>query len=287
MTVALAERRTAEGRIFDRVAALYDRARPGYPPDAVRDLVELGGITGSSQILEIGCGTGQLTRELATTGAAICCVEPGASLADIARANLAEYPNVEVIATTFEELRDEPGSYRTVVSATAFHWIEPSVAFVKAAALLKAGGQLALMTNIHAAEGNHADQRIGDAVRALHQRLAPEIGDWTFPTTDDIERKATPEGGIGALWARVERKLSDPPDVSRLFERPTVKTYPWLATYDRSSYLDMLATQSSYALIEASRRNELLAGIGRLIDERLAGVVTKQYVTVLAVATRA
>ena len=102
-----------------------------------------------------------------------------------------------------------------------------------------------------------------------------------------LERKATPEGGIGALWARVERKLTDPPDVSQLFERPTVKTYPWLATYDTSSYLDMLASQSSYALIETRRRNELLAGIGQLIDERLAGVVTKQYVTILAIAVRA
>ena len=143
------------------------------------------------------------------------------------------------------------------------------------------------MTNIHAAEGTHTDERFAEAVSALHRRLAPGIGDWAFPTTADMERKATPEGGIGALWARVERKLSDPPDVSHLFERPTVKTYPWLARYDRSSYLDMLASQSSYALIEATRRNELLAGIGQQIDERLAGVVTKQYVTILAIARRA
>lgn len=283
----LAERRAAEGGSFDRIAALYDRARPGYPQQAVRDLVALGGITDSSRVLEIGCGTGQLTRDLATTGATIRCIEPGPSLAGIARANLARHPNVEVLTTTFEELLDEPGSYRTVVSATAFHWIDPSVAFVKAAAMLKVGGCLALITNIHAAEGTHVDDRFAEAVRALHRRLAPEIGDWTFPATDDIERKATPEGGIGALWARVERKLTDPPDVSHLFERPTVKTYPWLATYDTSSYLDMLASQSSYALIETRRRNELLAGIGQLIDERLAGVVTKQYVTILAIAVRA
>ena len=284
---ALAERRAAEGGVFDRIAALYDRARPGYPPEAVHDLVELAGIADSRRILEIGCGTGQLTRDLATTGAAICCIEPGPSLAEIARANLARYPNVEVLTTTFEDLQDEPGGYRTVVSATAFHWIDPSVSFVKAAAILKPDGQLALMTNIHAAEGTHTDERFAGAVSALHRRLAPEIGDWTFPTTHDMERKATPEGGIGALWARVERKLSDPPDVSHLFERPTVKTYPWLARYDRSSYLDMLASQSSYALIEATRRNELLAGIGQLIDERLAGVVTKQYVTIFAIANRA
>jgi SAM-dependent methyltransferase len=282
----LAEPRAAAGGVFDRIAALYDRARPGYPPEALRDLVRLCGVTGASRILEVGCGTGQLTRDLASTGAAIRSIEPGASLAEIARANLAAYPNVEVVTSTFEDLPDEPGSYDTVVSATAFHWIDPSVAFAKTAACLKADGQLALITNIHAAGGTHADERFAKAVRALHRRTAPEIGDWGFPTAEEIERKATPEGDIAALWARVERKLSSPPDVSHLFGQPTVKTYPWLASYDTSSYLEMLASQSSYALIDAQRRDELMAGIGQLIDDRLAGTVTKQYVTVLAIAKR-
>ena len=86
------------------------------------------------------------------------------------------------------------------------------------------------------------------------------------------------------MWGRVDRKLSEPPDVSRLFGSPLVMTYPWLARYEKDSYLEMLATQSSYALMKPAQRRELLSEIGRLIDEILGGAVTKQYVTVLAVA---
>jgi SAM-dependent methyltransferase len=42
-------------------------------------------------ILEIGCGTGQLTRDLAPTGCDIVCVEPCAAMADVARRNLCRY----------------------------------------------------------------------------------------------------------------------------------------------------------------------------------------------------
>lgn len=59
-----------------------------------------------------------------------------------------------------------------------------------------------------------------------------------------------------------------------------------MATYDRESYLDMLASQSSYALMEPGQRAVVLEGIGSLVDDLLGGWVTKQYVTVLATAQR-
>ena len=236
--------------------------------------------------MEIGCGTGQLTQDLARTGATIRCLEPGPSLAERARANLSEYSNVEVLTTTFEGYTEDSHSHQTVVSATAFHWVDPSIAFPKAGAVLEAGGHLALMTHLHSREGTHTSRRFAEEVRALHRRLAPEIGDWTFPATDEIQQKVARSEGIETLWAKIERKFADPPDVSHLFEPAIVKTYPWIATYDRSSYVDMLASHSSYALIEDPRRNELLTGIGRLIDEQLPGGVTKQYVTILAIARR-
>ena len=171
-----------------------------------------------------------------------------------------------------------------VVSATAFHWIDPSVSYAKAWRLLRPGGHLALLTNAHSSGGTHTDPGIAEAIRTLHGRLAPEVEDWTFADTASIQRHAAAGGDIAAVWARIERKLSEPPAVSDLFEPPTVRTYPWLATYDTRSYLAMLASQSSYALIEPARRDELLRRIGQLIDALLGGVITKEYVTILAVA---
>ena len=56
---------------FDEVADLYDMARPGYPLSLVDDLVELTGLHSGTRVLEIGCGTGQLTLPLAEHGASL------------------------------------------------------------------------------------------------------------------------------------------------------------------------------------------------------------------------
>lgn len=75
--------------------------------------------------------------------------------------------------------------------------------------------------------------------------------------------------------------------MSDLFEAPEISLYPWMASYDRTGHLQMLASQSSYALLDGDRRRELLDRIGRLIDAHLGGFVTKQYLTILATARKA
>lgn len=279
--------RAAAGAVFDRVADLYDRARPGYPAAAISDLVRICGVTPATRILEIGCGTGQLTGELATIGSPIVAIELGASLAALARTNLAGYSNVEVIQARFEDLIALPGSFDLVVAASAFHWIDPTVAYDKAAALLRPRSFLALVTHLHAAGGSHAADPFAHHVRLLHRRLAPQVGDWTFPAAEDLASRAKAGGDIATVWTRFERKWTEPRDVSdHLFEEPHVKIYPWMATYERDTYLDMLASQSGYALLEPEPRTALLEGIGRLVDEHLDGQITKEYVSVVATARR-
>jgi hypothetical protein len=94
-------------------------------------------------------------------------------------------------------------------------------------------------------------------------------------------------GDLAHLWARIDRSFGDPPGVSGLFDSPVVSTYEWTEHYDRDRYLAMLATQSSYVLSESAPREQLLGALGELIDRRLGGVVTKRYLTVLAVAAKA
>lgn len=153
------------------------------------------------------------------------------------------------------------------------------------ATLLKPSGRLALVTNAHSRGGTHTDARITGPIRDLHRQLAPEVGDWDFPTASEITGRASAGVDIAKVWARVERKLSEPPAVDHLFRPPTVKTYPWLATYDTEAYLAMLASQSSYALMEPTRRDQLLEAVAAVINDQLGGTVTKEYVTVLAVAS--
>lgn len=275
---------SAAGRVFDEVAADYDAARPAYPAAATERLATECHLSGSSRVLEIGCGTGQATRALAGHGCAVRCLEPGRRLAAIARRNLAAWPGVEVVEAAFETADEPAAAYDAVVSATAFHWIDPEHSYAGAARLLRPGGHLALLTNAHTAGGS--EDEIAEDLQALHARLAPELGGWRFPTVRQVVGSASAGGDVAAVWTRVDRRLADPPPVGHLYEPPTVTTHPWLAHYDTATYRMMLGTQSSYALMEPDRRRRLLDAVGRVVDRRLGGSVTKQYVCVLAIARR-
>ena len=125
--------RRGRRRTFDSAAERYERARPPYPPQLFEGLATVAELDDGDRILEIGPGTGLATVPLAEQGYQIVAVELGAELAAIARRKLAAYPNVEVVVAAFEDwpLPNEP--FDAVVSATAFHWIDPEVRLTKAA----------------------------------------------------------------------------------------------------------------------------------------------------------
>lgn len=89
-------------RTCDEDAELYDRARPGYPPELYDDLAELAGAHSGSRVLEVDCGTGQATAPLVDRGCRITAVEAGPHMAAIARSDLAGAPAVEVVTAEFE-----------------------------------------------------------------------------------------------------------------------------------------------------------------------------------------
>src|SRR2546430_2026280 len=139
---------------FDEVAELYDRVRPGYPAELFDDLVELAGLNPGSRVLEIGCGTGQATLPMAERKFDITAIEVGPKLAAVASRNLARFSNVNFIVGAFEEWPVPRESFDAVVSATAFHWLDPSVRVTRAAGALRLSGVLATIATHHVDGGD-------------------------------------------------------------------------------------------------------------------------------------
>jgi hypothetical protein len=101
---------------FDAAASDYARYRSGYPDAVVDDVVTTSRLHAGSRVLEIGCGTGQLSVPLARRGLQLVAVELGPNLAAFARRNLSGYPGARVEVGGFEEWRLPAEPFDAVVS---------------------------------------------------------------------------------------------------------------------------------------------------------------------------
>src|SRR5882724_10694867 len=103
---------------FDQAVTQYERARPSYPAQAVRWMVPAN----ARDVLDLGAGTGKLTRVAVQAGYAVTAVEP----LDGMRAELArQLPRVRALAGTAEDIPLPAGSVDAVLAGQAWHWFEP------------------------------------------------------------------------------------------------------------------------------------------------------------------
>ncbi|MEU7480884.1 class I SAM-dependent methyltransferase [Lentzea sp. NPDC042327] len=235
---------------FGTDAARYHRARPTYP-------AELFAALHGDRVLEIGPGTGQATLPLTALGS-VTAVELSPDLAAIARTHA---PRAHVVVADFDEWEPD-GEFDLVVSATAFHWLDPDTRMARCARALRNGGTLAVISTHHVAGGT--EQFFAD-VQELYERWDP----------------GTPQGFRQPAAGTVPFELDDSP----FFEPPEFRRYEWERDYTAETYVDLLLTYSNH--ITLPTRDELVAGIGRLIDTRYGGRITKRYLTQLATAVKA
>src|SRR5271165_3151155 len=83
------------GRSFDRVAALYDAQRSGYPEKLFADISEIAALERGDRVLEVGCGSGLATSGFVALGLEITAIDPGPSLVALARQKFANSSNVQ------------------------------------------------------------------------------------------------------------------------------------------------------------------------------------------------
>ncbi|MFJ1539436.1 class I SAM-dependent methyltransferase [Micromonospora chalcea] len=106
--------------VFGTVADLYERVRPGYPPEIAASILAYHGGTPAS-VVEVGAGTGKGTDVLVRIGAPLTCVEPDARMA----ARLTErFPDARVEVTTFERWASSAGGVDVLACAMAWHWLD-------------------------------------------------------------------------------------------------------------------------------------------------------------------
>jgi SAM-dependent methyltransferase len=251
-------------RLFDQQAEAYDRFRPTYP-DAVIDEL-LGPVPAGLDVLDVGCGTGIASREIAQRGAKVLGVELAPRMAEIARGH-----GVYVEIAAFEAWDAAGRTFDRVTSAQAWHWLDFPIATAKAASVLHPGGKLCLMWNA----GCQPDD-LADALEEVYARVVPPGGHRLFrgyAASRSSDVKTGLDSEIDAISAV--------PDFGALTE----KWFPWTRAYQRDEWLAQLVSRSDHTALEPAVRDRLFEAIGAAIDDH-GGSFVMNFETVLITATR-
>jgi SAM-dependent methyltransferase len=226
---------------FGPVAEAYERARPGYPPEAVAWLVG----TEPIRVVDLGAGTGKLTRGLVALGHEVVAVEPSPQM--LARLRVV-VPAAVAVEGWAEAIPLPDRSAEAVVAGQAFHWFDAPVALREVARVLVPRGRLGLVWNAR-------DDRFGWVARLNELVGGPER----------FEPGQEPPGLIRA---------------SGLFGPVEAAEFAYEQPVDRAGLLELVSTRSYIAVLGPTERDAILAEVGRLYDE-VAGPdgVVLPYVT--------
>jgi SAM-dependent methyltransferase len=251
-------------RLFDQQAEAYDRFRPTYP-DAVIDEL-LGPVPGGLDVLDVGCGTGIASRQMAQRGARVLGVDLGPRMAEIARGH-----GIAVEVAAFEGWDPAGRTFDRVTSAQAWHWLDLHTATAKAASVLRPDGRLCLIWN-----AGCQPAALADALGEVYASVVPRGGHRVFrgyAADQSTDLRSGLDSEMDAISAAPG------------FGAPTTKWFPWTRAYQRDEWLDQLLSRSDHTALNPEVLNRLLEDVGAAIDD-YGGSFIMDFETALITASR-
>ncbi len=231
---------------FERVADAYERARPQYAPDALAWVAERLPLR---RVLDLGAGTGKLTRQLVALGADVVAVEPGDEMRAVLQRVL---PDVEAHAGSAEAIPLADESVDVVTAAQAFHWFRTRQALAEIHRVLRPGGGFAFMWN-HWDDDDPLLHTLNDLVDALRRH----------ESDDDVQRDE--------LYA------------SPLFRTEEARNFRHAEELAADVVVERVSSVSAVSAAAPDVRDRTLAEVRRLVGD---GVVRFPMVTTVVVGDR-
>ncbi|WP_042428777.1 class I SAM-dependent methyltransferase [Streptacidiphilus anmyonensis] len=258
--------RLVQANSFGAAAEAYERGRPEYPGAALDWLLAVAPAERTAarttqrsaqqttqrttpqeipwetvrelprDVVDLGAGTGKLTRSLCARGLAVAAVEPSEGMREVLAVAV---PDARVLSGSAEAIPLADASADVVLAAQAWHWVDTDAAIPEVARVLRPGGTLGLVWNVR-------DER-EDWVAALSRLLDP-----------DGARATAGEGVNG---------LDDHPDLFHPVERFDVE---WSQTLTGDQLVDLVASRSYVITMAATEREALLTEVRALLDRHPA-----------------
>jgi SAM-dependent methyltransferase len=234
---------------FSRGAEAYERGRPCYPREAVGWICAGLEVGAGSRVLDLGAGTGKLARLVReVSGAEVIAVEPVPEMREIAAAH-----GLQVLDGTAEDLGVARASVDAIVCGEAFHWFDGPRTLAEMARVLRPGGGVGLLWNVHAWD------RGAGWVQAVERLLAPYS-----------DGRADTRYGSGAWRVAFERDPRWSPLEQRVFGH--------VLRLDTSALVDHVDSVAFVAALPDAARAELLGEVRRIASD-LSSPLTIPYRT--------
>ena len=215
---------------FDKAADVYERARPGYPAEAIDLVVER---LGSGLYVDLAAGTGKFTRELVARDRDVIAVEP---VAGMRRTFSSVLPGVPILAGTAEAMPFGDHSIGAITAAQAAHWFDAPRAIAEFHRVLRPGGRIALIWNVR-----------------------DESFDWVRKVTEIIDPYERLHG-----TPRYKHRAWQPAfDQSDLIENVSTSQFRYAQPMTVEGFLDRFNSCSFIAILDDESKSEV---IGKLRD---------------------
>jgi SAM-dependent methyltransferase len=236
---------------FGAVASDYERFRPGPPvaavewllPDTVRCVVDLG------------AGTGALTRLLVDRAVEVVAVEPD----DRMRAVLAEQvPAATALQGRAESMPLPDSTVDAILASSSWHWVDPVPAVTEAARVLVPAGILAAVWS-----GPDPDGAFMSDGREMLSQLGGLDGDAPDAAAGEDSDSLT-ELILGDAM-RPEFVLAIPPGLP--FSEPEHRVFSWDVALDADELIGLLGTLSWIITMADDRRGRVIATARRLLED--------------------
>jgi len=249
--------------IYGSDAQGYDAGRPDYPAQVYETLASRCGLRAGASVVEIGPGTGLVTRRLVAAGAQVVAVEPDQNMA--AHLAAAVSSNLEIIPGTFEQAPLPQDRFDLAVAATSFHWVDQDVGLPKIGRVIRRGGWAAVWWTIFDDPGR--PDAFQDALRARtgdgdpgRQRKARFQLDAAARRRDLAER-----AGLTAVSGNLIR---------------------WTAELNTAQLRALYASMIRIRRLPAAGQRRILDQISLLADHDFAGRVQRPFITAMYTGRR-
>lgn len=240
---------------FGVVASHYERYRPGPPVAAVDWILP----THVGRVVDLGAGTGALTRLLIDRAEEVVAVEPD----DRMRAVLTEeVPGIRAVMGRGESMPIPDSCVDAVLASSSWHWVDPVPALHEVGRVLVPGGILGALWSGPDPEGPFLVQ----AQALLAERAHGDVD----ATAADAEAGARGSGFASLIMGDARRPTSSleiPPGVP--FDQPEHEVFTWDVALNADELIGLLGTFSWIITMPAETREGVIAEARRLVRELL------------------